>query len=61
MSKLRVTRTRSSISRIDAQIQTLKRLGLHRMNQSVELDDTPVIRGMIKRVEHMVTVAPVKD
>lgn len=61
MSKLKVTRTRSSISRIDAQIQTLKRLGLHRMNQSVELDDTPVIRGMIKRVEHMVTVAPVKD
>lgn len=61
MSKLKVTRTKSSICRIDAQIETLKHLGLHRMNQSVELDDTPVVRGMIKRVEHMVIVAPVKD
>lgn len=61
MSKLKVTRTRSSIGRIDAQIQTLKHLGLHKINQSVVLDDTDIIRGMIKRVEHMVTVAPVKD
>lgn len=61
MSKIKITRTRSSICRIDAQIDTLKHLGLRKIRQSVVLEDTPGVRGMIKRVEHMVTVAPVKD
>lgn len=61
MSKLKITRTRSSISRIDAQNETLKHLGLRKISQSVVREDTPVIRGMIKRVEHMVKVEPVQD
>ena len=61
MSKLRVTRTRSGICRLDAQIETLKHLGLRKVNQSVVLDDNAVVRGMIKRVEHMVKVELVKD
>ncbi|MGN1071656.1 MAG: 50S ribosomal protein L30 [Bradymonadia bacterium] len=61
MSKLKITRTRSSISRIDAQNETLKHLGLRKISQSVVREDTPVVRGMIKRVEHMVKVEPVQD
>ena len=61
MSKLKITRTRSSISRIDAQNETLKHLGLRKISQSVLREDTPVVRGMIKRVEHMVKVEPVQD
>lgn len=61
MSKLKITRTRSGICRIDAQKETLKHLGLRKVNHSVIVEDTPIIRGMIKRVEHMVKVAPVED
>lgn len=61
MSKIKITRTRSGICRIDAQIETLRHLGLHKISQSVVLEDTPSVRGMIKRVEHMVKVTPVED
>lgn len=61
MSKIKITRTRSGICRVDAQIETLKRLGLRKVNHSVVLEDTAVVRGMIKRVEHMVKVSPVND
>ena len=60
MSKIKITRTRSNICRIDAQIETLKHLGLRKISQSVVMDDTPVVRGMIKRVSHMVKVEPVQ-
>ena len=61
MSKIKITRTRSGICRIDSQIETLKHLGLRKISQSVVVDDTPMVRGMIKRVEHMVKVTPVQD
>ena len=61
MSKIKITCTRSGICRVDAQIETLKHLGLRKISQSVVLEDTPVVRGMIKRVEHMVKVVPVND
>jgi len=61
MSKIKITRTRSGICRIDSQIETLKHLGLRKVSHSVVVEDTPVIRGMIKRVEHMVKVTPVQD
>lgn len=61
MSKLKITRTRSDIGRISAQRETLKHLGLRKISQSVVLEDTPVVRGMIKRVEHMVKVESVLD
>ena len=61
MSKIKITRTCSGICRIDAQKETLKHLGLRKVNHSVVVEDTPIIRGMIKRVEHMVKVAPVED
>ena len=60
MSKIKITRTRSGICRIDAQRETLKHLRLRKISQSVVLEDTPIVRGMIKRVEHMVKVEPVQ-
>ena len=61
MSKIKVTRTRSGICRGDNQIETLKHLGLRKVNHSVILEDTAIVRGMIKKVEHMVKVSPVND
>ena len=57
MAKLKVTQTGSPIRRTDDQKATLKGLGLDKMHRTVELEDTPEIRGMIRAVRHMVTVA----
>jgi large subunit ribosomal protein L30 len=54
--KLRITQTRSIIDRIEPQKRTIKALGLGRPNNSVELRDTPQIRGMIRKVIHLVKV-----
>jgi len=53
---LRITLTRSSIGYSYRQKRTVRALGLRRMNQTVEQKDTPVIRGMIAKVSHLVTV-----
>ena len=56
MAKLKVTQTGSPIRRDDGQRATLKGLGLDKMHRTVELTDTPEVRGMIKKVQHMVSV-----
>jgi len=56
VAKLKVTQTGSPIRRTDDQKATLKGLGLDKMHRTVELEDTPEIRGMIRAVRHMVTV-----
>jgi large subunit ribosomal protein L30 len=56
MSKIRVTYTKSAIGYRKDQKATVAALGLKKMNQTVEHDDTPQIRGMIKKVMHLVTV-----
>lgn len=55
-TKLKVTLTRSGINRPYDQKATLTGLGLKRPNQSSILADTPAIRGMIRKVSHMVLV-----
>jgi large subunit ribosomal protein L30 len=57
MAKLKITQTGSPIRRTPDQRQTLVGLGLNKMHKTVELDDTPEVRGMIRRVKHMVAVA----
>jgi large subunit ribosomal protein L30 len=57
---LRVTLTKSPIGYSFKQKRTVQALGLRKMNQSVEQKDTPVIRGMIAKVEHLVTVEEVR-
>ena len=61
MSKLKVTQIRSVIDRPKDQKSTVRRLGLHRMNDSVVKADTPSVRGMIAKVHHLVRVEEVSE
>ncbi len=54
--KLKVTLVRSGINRPEVQKQTIRGLGLTRLHRSVVLRDTPAIRGMIRKVSHLVKV-----
>ncbi|HEV2864922.1 MAG TPA: 50S ribosomal protein L30 [Allosphingosinicella sp.] len=56
MAKLKITQTGSPIRRTPDQKKTLVGLGLNKMHRTVELDDTPEVRGMIRKVQHMVSV-----
>ncbi len=60
MAKIRVTYTKSSIGYAWDQKATVRALGLRRMQQTVEHDDTRTIRGMIRKVRHLVTVQEVQ-
>jgi large subunit ribosomal protein L30 len=55
--KLRITLVKSIIGLSPKQEGTVKALGLRRMNQQVTHDDTPVIRGMIAKVPHVLQVS----
>jgi large subunit ribosomal protein L30 len=56
MKKLKVTQERSIIGHPARQKRTIAALGLKRMHHSVEVEATPQILGMIKKVEHLVSV-----
>lgn len=53
---IRVTQVRSAVSRPSDQGRTLRALGLHRIRDSVEHEDRPEIRGMVRKVMHLVVV-----
>ena len=53
---IEVTLVRSGITRPVTQQRTLRGLGLTRMHRTVRLKDTPAIRGMIRKVSHLVKV-----
>ena len=54
--KLRVTQTRSTISHIARNRETIRALGLHRIGDSVEVVDNPATRGMVRQVRFLVSV-----
>ncbi|MGQ9627955.1 MAG: 50S ribosomal protein L30 [Anaerolineae bacterium] len=54
--KLRITWVKSTIGYSKKQKDTIRALGLRRLSQTVEKDDTPVIRGMVEKVRHLVKV-----
>ena len=56
MPKLRVTQTGSGFGRKPGQKETLVGLGLNKQRRVRELQDTPAIRGMIRKVAHLVKV-----
>jgi len=56
MSKLKVTWVKSQIGYDQRQRATLRGLGLRRLQQTVELRDAPTVRGMIRKVQHLVRV-----
>jgi len=61
VTKLRVKWIKSDIGYARDQRQTLKALGLHRLNDTVEHKDTPPVRGMIVKIKHLVKVEVIKD
>lgn len=54
MAKLRITWKKSAIGYAKEQKMTIKALGFHALNQTIIKDDSPVIRGMINKVRHLV-------
>jgi len=61
MPQLRVTWKKSSIGHPKDQKDTVRSLGLRRLNHTVVLADTPSIRGMLNKVRHLVVVTPVDE
>jgi large subunit ribosomal protein L30 len=57
--KLRLTYTKSAIGYTVRQKATIKALGFRKLNETVEHDDTPDIRGMVNKVSHLITVEEV--
>ena len=60
MGKLKITQVRSAIRRKENQKRTIKALGLHRLHHTVIQPDIPQIRGMIRKVAHLVEVEEIK-
>jgi large subunit ribosomal protein L30 len=58
--KLRITLRKSVIGYSVRQKATVKALGLHRLGETVEKTDSPVLRGMVSKVSHLVEVQEVE-
>ena len=56
MAKIRITQTGSPIRRDKTQRATLVGLGLNKMGRTIEVDDTPDVRGQVRKVQHLVAV-----
>ena len=56
MATIKIKQIKSKIGYPVYQKRTLEALGLHKISQVVEKEDTPVIRGMIRKVHHLVEV-----
>jgi large subunit ribosomal protein L30 len=61
MSKIKIIQTRSIIDRPKDQKRTIEALGLGRPNWERVHNDTPQIRGMVRKVTHLVRVEEIKD
>ncbi len=59
-ARIRVTLKRSPIGQNARQRATLRGLGLTRVGRSVTREDTPAVRGMVQKVQHLVSVEPVE-
>jgi len=58
--KVKITQKASPIGRPAEQRATLRALGLDKMNRSNVVDDTPSIRGMLRKVQHLIAIEPAK-
>ena len=56
MKKIKITQIKSAIDRPERQKLTLKALGLNKLNASKEVQATPQILGMVRKVDHLVKV-----
>lgn len=60
MAKVQITQTKSLIKRKETTIRTMQALGLGKVSSSNEIELTPQIEGMIKKVNHLITVKELK-
>ena len=60
MAKIKITQIKSGIDRPERQKVTLKALGLKKLHASREVEATPQILGMVRKVEHLVKVEEIK-
>ena len=60
MAKLKLAQVRSRIGATERQKRNLDALGLHKMNQTVEHEDSAIIMGMLEKVKHLVRVEAAK-
>lgn len=60
MGKIKVTQVRSAIKRTSRQKRTLEALGLRKLHQTIEVEATPQILGMVHMVSHLVEVEEIK-
>ncbi len=58
--KVKITLVKSPIDRPETQKATVKGLGLGKVNSVVVREDTPSIRGMIRKIQHLVAIEPVE-
>ncbi|EEI91634.1 50S ribosomal protein L30 [Sphingobacterium spiritivorum] len=56
MAKIKITQIKSVIDRSERQKKTIEALGLKRINHSVEVEATPSIIGMVRKVNHLVAI-----
>jgi large subunit ribosomal protein L30 len=56
MAKIKITQTGSPIRRDKTQRATLVGLGLNKLGRQVEVEDTPDVRGQVRKVQHLVAV-----
>ncbi|ATP58827.1 50S ribosomal protein L30 [Pedobacter ginsengisoli] len=56
MAKIKITQVKSIIDRSERQKRTMQALGLTKMNQSVEVEATAAIIGMVRKVNHLVAI-----
>jgi len=56
MAKVRITKTKSTIEKDERQKRTITALGLNKIGSSNEVENTPAIAGMIRKVSHLVKV-----
>ena len=61
MAKLRIKWIKSDIGYVKNQRRTMKALGFHRLYETVEHEDSPPLRGMIAKVNHLVKVEVISD
>jgi len=59
--QLKITQVKSYIGRPEAQRRVLRGMGLGKVNRTVLLNDTPEIRGMIRKVVHLVAAVEVEE
>jgi large subunit ribosomal protein L30 len=56
MARVVITWRKSAIGYNRDQKETIRKLGLRRLNQTLEVDDTPTLRGMVHKVQHLVDI-----